>query len=91
MENIVFVVLLVSELVCLIIFWSDVKEWFHNRHWNLMGIFGNECPRCHRRYLHKHDMKSCRCRPGGTEDDRGIGVKAPRGKFSGPSAWPPGL
>ena len=91
MEAIVFVVLLVFELICLVVFWSDVKEWFHNQHWNLMGIFGNECQYCHRRYLHKQDMRSCRCRPGGIEDDRGIGVKAPRGKFNGPSAWPPGL
>lgn len=91
MNPIVPVLQVIFLIIVVIGFRKSIAEWFHDRHWDLMGLFGNECPRCHRRYLHRYDMNGCRCRPGGTEDDRGIGVKAPRGKFSGPSAWPPGL
>lgn len=91
MSPIVPVLAAIFLIVDLIIFRKSIAEWFHNLHWHLMGIVGDECPRCHRRYLHERDVKGCRCRPGGIEDDRGIGVKAPRGMFDGPSAWPPGL
>ncbi len=75
----------IAMIAGVFVFRKDIKDWFHRVHWHIMGVFDHECPRCHRRYLHERDMKSCRCKVG-AEDDRGIGVQAPWEKFHGHSA-----
>jgi len=87
---VVLIIMAIINVVGVLLCWDSIVTIPWRIHYSLMGIFGNECPRCHRRYLHERDMKTCRCRGKGREDDRGIGVKCTWDPYSG-SGWPPGL
>ena len=86
--TLIVVIVLTIAGICLC--WDSIITIPKRILYAILGVIGSECPRCHRCYLHERDMKTCRCRGKGREDDRGIGVKCPWDPYSG-SAWPPGL
>lgn len=89
-ETVLLIILGTITIGGAILMRGDIVEWFKRQHWNLLfWINDNECPFCHRRFVHKADVKGCRCRfTANHEDDRGIGAQAPWEKFHGGSAWP---
>ncbi len=50
-ETVVLIIFIIITVAGVFLCWDSIKTIPWRIHYSLMGIFGNECPRCHRRYL----------------------------------------